>query len=58
MWRVLDRNGMTNRRVTHNQTVLDEHEMGRVHLDFINSFMATKVPTLFTNRCFLKQPIS
>jgi hypothetical protein len=55
MWRVLNRNGMSNRRVTHNQTVLDEQEMGRVHLDFIRSFMATKAITLVTYRFFLKQ---
>ena len=38
VYRTFARNGVTKRRVTHNEIVLDEQRLGEVVLDFVQSF--------------------
>lgn len=42
-YRILARNGFSNRRVTNLETVLSEEEMGRIHLDYVAAFRKTIV---------------
>ena len=38
VYNILDRNGLSIRRKTHDQVILEEAEMGNIHLDFVVHF--------------------